>query len=545
MMAAGAYCAGTFLPTVGFEMGQLPVDFRVYIDGDNKAPQVGKPGILRATSPSIDDELDARNTCDVALRDATDSVEISLGDSVIVMDGGIRLFAGTVDNIDDVYPEMDLAGTEHFIGLKCVDYNQIADRHEVAGAYETDGQTAADVVRDILENYLALDGVTEGVIQTGLEIGKIKFPYTPVSKALDELATLVGYNWNIDENRRLNFFDRTTYAAPWEITDASPNFASLRRIRTREQYRNVQRVRGGQHTADATRTQEFKGDGKQRTFTLDLPIAKEPTVEVDAAGKTVGIQEKETGKDWYYQIGSKTITQDRDATILTSGNTLSVEYYASFPVLAEVSDDVAISDRVLAEGGSGRYEATEDDERIDSQKLGSGTDVLQMALQRAESLLREFARIPIVAEITTYRAGLRAGMLQRISLTREKLDGNYLIVQVSHVDRGNGKWAYRYKVIDGSRFESPYKFFQKLALSGRKFVIRENEVILLTGKLLHRVGVDETLTVDQSDTLGAWDTADPYTVLNIGETLVGDVFTEPAAIEYATGADIKDGTYLT
>ena len=544
MMAAGGYCGSSFLPGLGLHLGILPQDFRVYIDGDNKAPQPGAPGILRATSPSIDDELDARNTCDIELRDASDSVVIELGDSVIIMDGGIRLFAGTVDSVEDEYPQLDLSGTEHFISVKCVDYNQIADRHEVAAAYETDGQTASDIVHDILENYLAQDGVTEGIIQESFAIGKVKFPYTPASKALDELAALVQFNWNIDDNRRLNFFDRSTYSAPWEITDDAPNFAQLRRFRSREQYRNVQRIRGGIHTAESTRTQEFKGNSKQRTFTVDLPVGKEPVITVDTVDKTVGIQEKETGKDWYYQIGSNTITQNRGATELSSSNVLSVTYYPMYPVMAEVSDEGAVSDRILAEGGSGRYEATEDDQRIDSQKLTSGTDVLKMAVQRGEALLKEFARIPIIAEITTYRAGLRAGMLQRISLSREKLDGQYLIVQVSHTDRGNGQWAYRYKVIDGSRFESPYKFFQKLALSGRQFVIRENEVILLVRKQIAKITVDESLTVDQSDTLSAWSTADPYTVLNIGQTLVGDIYTE-AGLEYATGADIKNGTYLT
>jgi hypothetical protein len=512
-MLGGFFLTETYLG--GLRTVGIPsTAFQVLIDG------IDRVGSYRYQSLTIQDELEVRNTCDFVLIDSDDSLQLQPGETVLVLNGGVRIFGGTIDSIEDEYPSFNSQISDHIIRVTCTDFNAIADRFQVAETYETVGQTAGDIVNDLITDYLADDGVAAGEVQDGFQVGKVLFDYNTIAQALDELARLIGFSWNIDYDKRLHFFDRDTFPAPWSITDSVQNHLTLRRQRSRERYRNLQRVRGGKDITETTRTREFRGDGNQKTFRVDLPVAKVPTIAVDGSSKTVGIQEVDSGKDWYWQKGERGITQDAGGSALSSSQVLSVTYQGFFDVLVELRGDDEIESRQIVEGGSGIYEAMDDDPRIDNETLESTTSTSKLATQKAEGFLRQFARIPIVSEIATSQSGLRAGMIQSINLTREKLSGKYLIVSVETVDPGLAQLRYVYRIVDGEKIESPYKYFQMLATQGRKFVIRDNEVLMLIRQTESDIALTDTLTAVESSSLGSW-TQDPYTVGLVGSAVTG------------------------
>ncbi len=444
---------------------------------------VDKTGLLQVNTLRISDNLNSRNTCDFTLLDPTGAYRPSVGQEVIVTDGGTRRFAGTIDEVQEEQP---LGTTALVLQCQCVDYNQIADRHLVARVYEN--QTIGAIVRDIVMQDLAGEGVTTTKVQDGPTITKAVFNYMSVAEAFNSLAELTGYAWNLDYNKDLHFFARETYVAPFSLSDTSANFRNMTVRQTREQYRNRQYIRAGQDITDP-RTESFVGDGASKTFVLAFPVALVPIVTVNGASKTVGIRSLDTGKDWYWSKGEKEITQDDAAAALASTDTLAVTYQGLFPIILASQADAEISSRATTEGGTGVYEAIEDDQSIDSQTL---------ATQKADGLLRRFGRIPRIVEFETDTGGLVAGQLITINVTAHNLSSQFLIDSVQAQDMAGQFLRYRVRALDGERLGGWVEFFQKLAQAGRKFVIRENEVLILLRRFADAMVCGDSLTVSSA-----------------------------------------------
>jgi len=460
---------------------------------------VDRTSLLQVNTLSISDELNSRNTCDFVLADETGSYRPAVGEEVIITENGTRRFAGTIDDKQEyVLPSTNTLK----IRVTCVDYNQICDRHLVARVYEN--QALGDIVHDIVAQDLAGEGITTNNVQDGPVITKAVFNYMTVAEAFNELAELTGYAWYIDYNKDLHFFSRETNTAPFSLSDTSNNFRYMTVRQTRGQYRNKQYIRAGQDITDL-RTEQFVGDGANKTFVLAFPVAKQPTITVNGVSKTVGIRGVHTnGYDFYWSKGEKEITQDDAASALTSSDTLEVTYQGFFPIILVAQADQEIDDRKATEGGTGIYEAIEDDPNIDSQNL---------AQQRADGLLRKFGRIPRIVEFETDEGGLAAGQLISIDVTDYNLSGQFLIDSVQANDVKGQFLRYRVRALDGETLGGWPEFFKKLAQAGRKFVIRENEVLILLRRFKDAVVCSDSLTVSS----GAPENRVGYLQIGFGE----------------------------
>src|SRR5579862_3127417 len=64
-----------------------------------------------------------------------------------------------------------------------------------------------DIVLDIVANFAAGKGFTTNHVQKGnFLVPTVKFNYQQPSKALQSLATLIGWDWYIDPNKDIHFF---------------------------------------------------------------------------------------------------------------------------------------------------------------------------------------------------------------------------------------------------------------------------------------------------------------------------------------------------
>ncbi len=413
------------------------------------------------SSFSISDAVNQRSVANFRMEDSADQPEV--GQEIEIYDGEELIFGGSVDEPENE----DLPGGVISYSVSCVDHHEKADRHLVAEVYEN--QLAGDIVKDLRTKYLDGEGITAGTIQDGPTIKKAVFNYIPVSQCLDELSEITGLQWLIRPDKSLDFFDRSTFTAPFTIDDMTP-VNNFRVRRHRQEYRNRQYLRAGQDIT-TVQTRTFKGDGETQVFTVDLPLAKVPTVKVNGVTKIVGIRGVETGKDWYWQKGDKTISQDSAGTKLTSSDTLTVEFQGFYPLIIVAEDPEAINERVIIEGGTGIYEAIEEKASLDTRDA---------ALDYTNGLLRRYARIGKVVTFNTSEPGLKAGMLLFVTRTDHGVNGQMLISRVTITDpgRADGKLSYAIEALDGEAVGGWVNFFKKLVQSGKTFVIRENEILV-------------------------------------------------------------------
>jgi hypothetical protein len=389
-------------------------------------------------------------------------------------------------------------GADQFWGSDQSGANQFdgaMDDDRISSIARTDAQFLADhntglplPVDEWTTCKLPFDGslAATSLIQDGLLLTKAVFNYRTVAEALNELAELSGYSWVIDYRKVLHFFARETNYAPVAITGANARNFSARS--TRDQYRNRQYLRAGYALTDS-RTESFTGDGTRKVFTLAFPCGKVPSaVEVDAVAKTIGIREVETGKDWYWQKGETTISQDDAAGALASDEILAVTYQGLYPLLVDNRNSPEIAARQAVEGGTGLYEAIQDEPDYDDDSL---------AIDKTNALLRKYGRIGKTVMFETDVDGFQAGQLVDITLSELGLSGSYLISQVTTRHVAGIEFRYTVTALDGENLGGWVEFFRKLAAAGQKFVIRENEVLMLLRYLSDQVGCGDALTITE------------------------------------------------
>jgi len=497
-------------------------------------------GAYKPASLSINDELESRGTADFILVDATNTISPAPGQSVdIKLNVGFSstlVFSGTIHAIQERWPTMDIDSPFHTLKIKAVDHNSIADRFLVGRTYAA-GQLPGDVVKDLRTNYLDAEGVGIGNIEDGsFTLGVVSFNYESVADCLDDLAELIGFIWYIDHHRNLYFQARDTTAASFGYSDSSLPIRSLKKERTRQDYRNRQYLRAGRDVQATANTETFTGDGDRRTFTVGLPLGDEPTItlELDGGGavaQTVGINGVDSGKDWYYQIDSHSIEQEyEDTTILTSSDTLSVTYKGLIPIIVQADLEDQQDQRADESGGSGIWEAIEDDERIEDAAF---------ALERASGLLNRYGRFPEILSIQTDAGRLRAGQVQNIELDRESIIGEYLIQSCKARDQGDNTLVYSYKCVDGAMVGGWVAFFKKLAQGGRTFEIRDNEIFVIMREKNVRLDISDSATGSTTSGLSAF-TLDPYSVFLVASSAAS--YADPNGSYIGTGWTNADGT---
>jgi hypothetical protein len=435
---------------------------------------VDKTDYVKSETLNISDELNSRNTQSFQIIDPNRTYIPEVGQVVTITDPTetILYFAGTINSIAK---QLDSSNKVLATDVECVDYNQLCDRFLVSAVYEN--KTCLEIITDIFTNSDACAIVGESVglasVQVGPTITKAIFNFQTVAQCLDDLKDLCGYDWNLDYSKNLHFFERETYTAAFSLTANSENYRNLTIKNTREQYRNKQYIRAGFDVTDI-RTESFIGDGTNRTFTVSFPVAKVPTVTVGGAPKSIGILELDTGKDWYWNKNSQTISQDDAGVVLTAGDTLAVTYQGFFPIIVTAEKAAEIADRIVVEGGTGLYENVEDDPNIDTQDLG---------IEKATGYLRRFGSIDDVITFETDYDLINdipsAGEQLNVNLPQHNINATFIIGSVEISDVQAKLLRITVTAYGGEYLGGFMEYWRKLIRRGQTFVIRDNEVIML------------------------------------------------------------------
>jgi hypothetical protein len=392
-----------------------------------------------------------------------------------------RIFGGSIESMRE---ELLVNQGYHLVfDVDCVSHDALADRRIIARSYESPTQTLSTIVNDIITQDFAGDGIDTTNVATGPAIGKVIFNYSHANTVFDQLAELTGYSWWIDAYKKLYFVDRATITAPYSLTSASANFRSVNVEHLRQDYRNRQYIKAGLGLT-SSRTENFVGDGTRKSFTLAYPVGKVPTsITVGGVAKTIGIREVDSGYDWYWQSGSPVINQDSGAVAVGAGVAIAVQYQGQYPILVAAQDDAQVSTRSSVEGGSGYYDEIQDEPDINDTTSAS---------DRANALLRRYARINRKVNLNTVTAGLRAGQLVDVDITQHALTGSWLVESVSVRDYTGRDVEYSATLLDGEAIGGWQGFFGALSNNARKLEFRENEVILLLRTASEQVGLTDS-----------------------------------------------------
>ena len=422
---------------------------------------------FRSGSLGIDDEVDGRSVCSFVVLDEAKDKELKKGQPVEIKDEHDNLvYAGFIDSVNG--RPLSAAGQSDIYAINCVDNHYLSDKRVIAKAYES--ENAGDIVKDIVTEKLAAEGVTYTVdsIEDGPIVEEAIFNYTSCSRAIESLAGVADFWWEIDENKVLHFRGRESVSAPWELQPSDIVGIPVI-VDGNSQYRNRQYIRGGKDITDP-QAEVSVGDGEKRAFTVSFPIAKVPTVEVSVDGgawtaQTVGIRGVEIDKEWYWSKGDNTVSQDDSETVLTSSDKVKTTYQGEFSIVILSQSNEAISYKETVEGTTGIVEHVHDDQNI----TGRAT-----AFQIANAKLKRYSVEGKRLTFRTLKAGLSPGQLLKVNLPGQGIDGDELLITaVRTYDQGALLW-HRVTAIEGPSEGGWARFFKAIADRAEIILVREN-----------------------------------------------------------------------
>ncbi|MFC3883749.1 hypothetical protein ACFOU2_09650 [Bacillus songklensis] len=318
----------------------------------------------------------------------------------------------------------------------------------------------------------------------GTHIRKAVFNYVKASQAFDEICELSGAVWWVTSDKVLHYVARDEFKAPWSITPEHSPTQNFEVETDLSEYRNRQYLRAGQDITDL-QTESMKGDGSKRTFPVGYKIAQRPVVFLNEVEQTVGIRQVDKNKAFYWSKNEKEITQDENATPLSSTDILRVEYYGFYPIIVVAEDAEAIEEMKARTGDTGLYEDVEENENIDDSDL---------ALEFANSKLQKYAKINTRIRFDTVKKGLQAGQLLPINRPDYDVNDEFLITSVEIKPFNDDFILYSIECVDGDDVGGWENFFKQLARSQKTYVIRENEVLIRLATQLERVGFAEEMS---------------------------------------------------
>ena len=323
-------------------------------------------------------------------------------DDIIIYNGSEKIFAGKILTVAE--------GVESAAGgvaykVECVDHTYEFDKLLVSKTYTS--ETIEDIIDDIVANFTtAGSGFTTDNANVDIEVDKIVFNQITPSECLKRLATLLQYDWYIDEDKDIHFFSKETNSAPYNLTDTSGNYiaTSLKRNIDGTQLVNQVKVRGGTYEG-ATFTDSLTVSGDDSlSFTLPYQFSN-LTVSVNSVAQTIGIDfvDDFTSFDVLHNFQEKTI---RFETALSDGDIIEFSGNPSVRVFAIAQDSVSAVEYGIIE------------KLIRDNSISDNT----IARRRAYAELLYYSQEIVDAQFSTYDSGLRTGM--QINIQSDKRDSN-------------------------------------------------------------------------------------------------------------------------
>jgi len=448
-----------------------------------------------------------RDLCIFVIKSYTnDEYTPSVGKEVIITDNSVKIFAGIITETENTSTSFRIIRWK----VRCQDYTRLLDHKLVADTFED--QTVDSIIASLKTDYFPA-GFTTNNVDAPVIVNSVKFNQKPLIKCLEELAELVNYDFYVDFNKDLHFFDKEKNPAPFDIKDddGSYRYESLIIRKDNSQITNTVIVRGSEFLA-TNFTAEIEGNGVNYVFNLPYKFSD---FQATITGQllSVGLDNINNPDDFDALFGfSEKILRFKDTDVPSNGAVIRVSGRPNLPLISKVKLQESIDTMVSAEGGDGIYEKLIIDRSI-TTKPG--------ARQRALAEIAIYAETIVEGEFETETSGLFAGQEILINSISRGINQKFIINKVQITQFSNNTFVYKISLITTKTFDF-IDILQRLLLAeSKKLDINANETVDLAE------GADESITIE--DVVGS------SLEHNLQEEIInlGEVFT-PQSLDFET-----------
>ncbi len=427
------------------------------------------PYYIMANTLNINDLVNDQSTCDFTLFDIYNALYnyIEKGLPITIYNDDFEIiFSGFIDSVEKKHSILSNTVAMEY-KISGIDNHYLVNKRKMIKAFINERVDLA--VQWILDNILASEGITLGLIATTTKTISKVYNYVNLKDVLDELAEYAACVWFVDCNKKLYFISSNTYRTPFDIIldencqNSYVKFDSFSVSDSNPEYRNQEYLTGSTNKS-VLQTRYFKGDGENQTFVVSLPIIEQPVVYVNNVLKTIGLNQSKQTYDFYWTENENTISQDSNGTKLTASDILKVEYYGSYPIVVKSFNVLEIARVKSIDGSSGIVEDIATDSNYNTEAD---------ALDRVNILINTYGVQSKTIKYITRIAGIEAGQLQLIQSTVYNINDYCLVTQVSKTD---SEYEMEYEVTAIKGPVSDYWTKQMLKLSEAKAKSLQNDI---------------------------------------------------------------------
>ena len=291
-----------------------------------------------ARTLSIKDELTSKvNSASFDFIYNNIAVAPKSGRAVLIEEGTKKLFSGRILSIKESFLPPNLLKCP----VECIDHTRDLDKKLVYQMHYQN-QKAGNIIKFIILYYTT--GFTYNNVSDGPVISDISFDYMQVSEVFTKIAEICGYEWYVDYDKDVHFFDSYLNPAPFQLDDDQANYKDLVLNKDISQIRN--RIYIKSSAIKDTFGEVFIGDGVTTSWVCKYKaeIMLPTGIDLDTprwAGNAVEFSHNDiylaVGLDWVlgmpecpdiriYKRDGDTFTKISDPDILPTGNAFGVAW---------------------------------------------------------------------------------------------------------------------------------------------------------------------------------------------------------------------------
>jgi hypothetical protein len=406
------------------------------------------------------------------------------GTEVTLEEGGIKIFGGLIVEVLETVRGGVLLGFQ----VRCKDYSHTLDRKLILKTYEN--KTAREIILDIVANYTT-GFTTAGVATVTPTLSSIKYNYEQITRALTQLADHLGWDWYVDYDKDIHFFNEETYTAPFEITDTNQKikWRSFEHNQTILQLKNAVYVRGGEYKktiAEVNAQDVYLGDATRTVFPLQYKYAN-LSVKKGGVVQIIGTDQQDDPATCDVLLNQK----EKFLRFTTApGAAVEVKSYgdAFIPIIALVRDHISIA-------AYGIYEAVVVDKSITS---------VTEAQSRAKSELRKYAESVNEARFLTNETGLRVGQQIKVTLASRSLDKWFKINRIIGKPDTSGRMLYEVFLIASGQTTFTDIMIDLLGKDKKTLEFADNEVLQRLESFYEAVECVDAVSVNKTTPPYKW-----------------------------------------
>lgn len=260
----------------------------------------------------------------------------AIGTTIAVSMDGAQLISVTDSGVSGVGASGVLAGLTNGHTLICSQFRVQPQGQNVGGLTVLTKATLTST--DPTNTPQLLDVATfvaDPTIGAGVLIPSAQYQGTYVSANIDDCNKKSNYWWAILATKQFMFQAQNATPAPWIVqsSDSATTNILLAGFSFEESgalYRNQQVLLNV--NATVTQPQLFTGDGQTRSWTLTSPVATgtAPAILLNGIIQAVGVKGIDSGRNFYYQVGSTGIDQSSGGAVLENADQLFVIFTGSY-----------------------------------------------------------------------------------------------------------------------------------------------------------------------------------------------------------------------